>query len=1732
MEIYAAAKDAQAAVDFMLEREAELMKKREIEGIERTGTAIATGIEDLPISALALDGERDPLLVAYDAFDQHLSQFESVDIALSLGRLRTVLYRLVDVKDLSRADALALEDQACEIARRASSRIPVWHSISTYDAMYRAIRLKTDERVNEADARERATGANVLIGAEREATTTAPRLIRFHVHELTLPTPSEIERGEFRSTAIVRARDRATAQKYGGEFELEFLGDAARWAIRHMHTDDFEAKLERDGCVTEVPTRINTGREIDTRTASASLPSGDPIAAHAIEAIDRLRALGVETMEWPQDPTYSRIWYEALRPVADRDLRELRAEVLDARGIDAAQLAGAADAQLDQSTRENLEESLRSNDELLALIDGMIAAGMTSAAVPGWRGNVAASLALASYDYQERSIEPIRRKADITDLDPRIVRDIIDASASVLAIEVEDPLTKIPPLTDAQIEAIRDRADLADLDRAGTIIPAVIDAAHDWEWADVLARNKAQLIGGWLTAYKGGFTAEQFQTVLMRNDLGPENATLEGSEILVERPWVVSWDGGTRWQAIRDASLYATIEQQIAGERRIGLAPEPRPAGVDVERFAALLEVPTRNKAHAMAKTRVETLIEEIASTHRALATDYEQEPDNHRLHNMREQHIAVTSARLERAVVALEKQTTPMERRDVAQEYVAFIDRAGDGARFDVGYYTHGRSGTSSMTSLRGITADVATLKMQHLIRRQLPGFVLNAETKERFEFDSRMTKLRLVRVDLQERAVSFMLADDRTERMQRFVEKLRVAGESRDHVWSTCMNEIRALKSTYEITTVRRMMTEYRRAVAEELGGDHPAMRFLRAYRRDREAIELATRERIAERLEDRKAVDPEHVVAAAETLLASERWADRVAGVIIATGTRVPEVAAVGRFEVVASHAITFEGAVRGSAAARTIPTLVEADLIVRTVEALREQKPLGDRQVTSITASHTKPIAAAASAALGATYTATELRDLYATVAHEWYAKPDVSLTTYVAGVLGHDPRDATTALSHVRYYPEGKERETLDALERSRLELVAVTRDKLNGGGWSAEARQRIATELDYLEGISFETRDIAAPVIEADPRARLAERLDEAITLIEAGEPGAILAFISEELENTARPVANPTGRQVIAALRADGEIAGEVERTSRLTRAIEDAPNNARRALNTRQSARYYAERDASGSWVVRDSVTGAAFNRSALTGDFTPTSAASAHQAAERLNVREARETHAFVLTAELATQVAREPEFSLLPEATPMPAPIGQRIATVAATLARDTVARARGAILDGNAWLLSEHNIDVVSPVVEFATELADDVNELRQFVTDPNRLTKQIDASYDLAATQRAARLEAQREAQTPTFSLLPEVSTMPAPIGQRVTLYGAPTLTNMRETEKVAQLGLRQTTSKLINGAKQFDSEFYDVVAFGADGAALAAAARATTKDSLLRVEAIAHKGSYEKDGEKRRTTEFVVTKADVVLKSDIPKDLAKNEWLVAGTIKDVAVNERRTLATVNVNVDRVKLDGTPYQEVVTVKGFRENVETLAALKAGEQHEFAGKVAVEKSRDEKHRDPVLLVSRHGQDLGIRKALGVEQSIETLTPEQAVATPEQRSITNEARGEQEVVADEVTLASPRDANGTPVALDHVISDPAGRVVDRENLPYNLTGELVGQSPDGQHLYMDLGRGDLLKFDRDSFDVVPEFGKTYSFTQGANGRETATGIETPEQSLDREHEHDVNQEHAMA
>jgi antirestriction protein ArdC len=164
-------------------------------------------------------------------------------------------------------------------------------------------------------------------------------------------------------------------------------------------------------------------------------------------------------------------------------------------------------------------------------------------------------------------VDAIRRSADIMDLDRRVADDVLyqlrlnppTASQIVLGYSTED------------FARIGMAADVADLD--AQIVERIVDAYNE---------QRAQGIANALTDAVNGFTTEQRTAILLDHNVLTTVTDPEGNDILVQRPYMVSWNGGTRWDVLTDLKLFHDVAEGAiergAEAMRDAESPSPAPA--------------------------------------------------------------------------------------------------------------------------------------------------------------------------------------------------------------------------------------------------------------------------------------------------------------------------------------------------------------------------------------------------------------------------------------------------------------------------------------------------------------------------------------------------------------------------------------------------------------------------------------------------------------------------------------------------------------------------------------------------------------------------------------------------------------------------------------------------------------------------------------------------------------------------------------------------------------------------------------------------------------------------------------------------------------------------------------------------------------------------------------------------------------------------------------------------
>jgi Ti-type conjugative transfer relaxase TraA len=256
----------------------------------------------------------------------------------------------------------------------------------------------------------------------------------------------------------------------------------------------------------------------------------------------------------------------------------------------------------------------------------------------------------------------------------------------------------------------------------------------------------------------------------------------------------------------------------------------------------------------------------------------------------------------------------------------------------------------------------------------------------------------------------------------------------------------------------------------------------------------------------------VDASSITRAAEKMLDSDSYLNRVAGVITLTGRRPVEILKTGEFQLgLGANEIIFSGQAKTrdsekALAGFEIPALAQRDKVLATIAQLREElsvpnrhteKPVSELDASQINDRVGKGLRAIMQREFG--MKPQEMRAAYAEIARTRFA-PQRGAFPYYAQVLGHNVLDDKTSLSYAKYAVKGQESATLVGLERGRREALDLAHEQLREArddktrGYAQEKIARLMAARFMLQ-TSAKQSEIALQPISAEATIVRAERL-------------------------------------------------------------------------------------------------------------------------------------------------------------------------------------------------------------------------------------------------------------------------------------------------------------------------------------------------------------------------------------------------------------------------------------------------------------------------------------------------------------------------------------------------------------------------------------------------------------------------------------------------------------
>ena len=269
-------------------------------------------------------------------------------------------------------------------------------------------------------------------------------------------------------------------------------------------------------------------------------------------------------------------------------------------------------------------------------------------------------------------------------------------------------------------------------------------------------------------------------------------------------------------------------------------------------------------------------------------------------------------------------------------------------------------------------------------------------------------------------------------SDRITDFLMKAREV-QTETEIETLCEQEIENLYATYATTTVHKEVSLYRNAIQAW----NLPLAFLTYFRERKEASE-ALRADYAHKVGTRHRqqypiTDVDGLLERASTLVESSSYSHLICGLELLTGRRPFEIAVTASFTPGDNeHYVWFQGQAktRGSRLAEwsyEIPVLTENSAVCDALHRLRQVRSFEgytSQRFDNVAGKTLRDARRTAYQTLlpeGALQVKEALRKIYACVAYDWFARPDISYNAYLADILGHGPDDVNTANSYQDFY---------------------------------------------------------------------------------------------------------------------------------------------------------------------------------------------------------------------------------------------------------------------------------------------------------------------------------------------------------------------------------------------------------------------------------------------------------------------------------------------------------------------------------------------------------------------------------------------------------------------------------------------------------------------------------------------------------------------------------------
>jgi hypothetical protein len=268
--------------------------------------------------------------------------------------------------------------------------------------------------------------------------------------------------------------------------------------------------------------------------------------------------------------------------------------------------------------------------------------------------------------------------------------------------------------------------------------------------------------------------------------------------------------------------------------------------------------------------------------------------------------------------------------------------------------------------------------------------------------------------------------------QRIEYFLNQVKTAPI--DGVVNVCNNEVEYLRSQYELSSLRRSLSIYRRAVKEAADQNKVPIILdcLKINKTEAGVLNQQKDKQISNDLLNLRPINDIDVhIMTAERLLDGTSQHDKIIGLAALTGRRMAEIGCTAKFKRIPNddNHVLFSGQLklkgRPDQSAYVIPVLGNVKKIIKTLALVHENKPIYLDNTPRFHNACSKDLGAKTKKYFVETSNAPikpkDLRSIYAEICYALEDDKTIAKQKYFSQILGHGEDDNSTGVSYLDFY---------------------------------------------------------------------------------------------------------------------------------------------------------------------------------------------------------------------------------------------------------------------------------------------------------------------------------------------------------------------------------------------------------------------------------------------------------------------------------------------------------------------------------------------------------------------------------------------------------------------------------------------------------------------------------------------------------------------------------------